>query len=64
MGIDSMFYQTRDGFCMAVCTSSKMPMMENLTIIGLRARHYYNAGYDIFGNKLYFENMDCKLLKN
>eukprot|EP00258_Populus_trichocarpa_P029321 XP_024445340.1 protein ASPARTIC PROTEASE IN GUARD CELL 1 [Populus trichocarpa] len=37
---------------------------KNLSVIGMMAQQNYNVGYDIGQNKLYFQRIDCELLKD
>ncbi|KAM7474299.1 hypothetical protein LguiB_021542 [Lonicera macranthoides] len=60
---DNMFLQNRrdNTFCLAV-QSSESISLGNQSIIGALAQQYYNFGYDLTTNRLYFEKIDCQLL--
>ncbi|KAM7470034.1 hypothetical protein LguiA_008217 [Lonicera macranthoides] len=60
---DNMFLQNRrdSTFCLAV-QSSESISLGNQSIIGALAQQYYNFGYDLTTNRLYFEKIDCQLL--
>lgn len=52
-------------FCLAIGSSAvNGDNSKNLSVIGMMAQQNYNVGYDIGQNKLYFQRIDCELLKD
>ena len=59
----NLFFQfLPNELCLAVQPSYANKKLGNLSIIGLFAQQNYNVAYDIFGNTVSFERIDCELL--
>ncbi|KAJ7955826.1 Aspartic proteinase CDR1-like [Quillaja saponaria] len=60
LDINSMFEENgEDEFCMAIHQSG----LDELSVIGIMAQQSYNIGYDLGGNKIFFQRIDCELLE-
>ncbi|CAM8886732.1 unnamed protein product [Rhodiola kirilowii] len=58
--VDGIFRQVdSEAFCMAVVDAG-----ENMgfSILGILAQQYYNVGYDVDRQRIFFERIDCQLL--
>ncbi|KAL9682459.1 hypothetical protein QQ045_014257 [Rhodiola kirilowii] len=58
--IDGMFKKVgKDVFCMAVI---EVRESSGLSMLGILAQQYYNVGFDLDDQRIYFERIDCEVL--
>ncbi|KAK7840597.1 aspartic proteinase CDR1 [Quercus suber] len=61
LDVESLFIETSPNqFCMAVLPS----IANDMTIIGVMAQQNYNIAYDLAGNSVSMERIDCELLES
>ncbi|XP_065862345.1 aspartic proteinase CDR1-like [Euphorbia lathyris] len=61
LDIESLFYQiNNDAFCLAL-----IPVASHQhTVIGILAQQYYNVGYDLVEERIFFQRIDCQALQD
>ncbi|WCJ25996.1 Eukaryotic aspartyl protease family protein [Euphorbia peplus] len=58
LDIESLFYHINENaFCLAL-----LPVANQPTVIGILAQQYYNVGYDLAEERIYFQRIDCQVL--
>ncbi|WCJ25997.1 Eukaryotic aspartyl protease family protein [Euphorbia peplus] len=59
LDIESLFYHTNeDIFCLALIPVPP----DQPTVIGILAQQYYNVGFDLMQDRIYFQRIDCQVL--
>ncbi|CAN1326654.1 Aspartyl protease UND [Linum perenne] len=60
VGSVGLFIQLRpDVFCLAINGTGRT---EDISIIGMMAQQGYNVGFDVQGNRIYFQSIGCGAL--
>ena len=59
---NSLFVQKNQNvFCLAILESNLKGIR---SVMGIMAQQHYNVGYDLIGKRVYFQRIDCELLKD